>query len=380
MRILHVSDGYLPRLGGIERHVHDLALRQDADGHEVTVLTTVPGAAPAATGLQVIRPPLRTPGEASALRPVWAPRAARLDAITETDVLHVHSSSISPLAYLAIAAARRERVPTLVTMHSMLARSAPAFRVADALLMWRSDAVVWSAVSRAAAGPLQRALGSRRPVTVLGNAVDAADWRIDTPRPTDPHRVVVGNVGRLTTRKRPRQLLRMLRRTRDRLPATIRLEATLIGDGPLRPALERYVDRHGMRDWVTFTGVASREEIRGVYRDVDLYVAPATLESFGIAALEARCAGLPVLARAQSGVADFVTDGVEGLLAADDDALVDALVRVAAQPELRDALRQHNRTVPPPFQWHDVLPRTYSLYAQAIDNAGRMNTRSTVVP
>src|ERR1700726_4568638 len=46
MRIAHVSDCYLPRLGGIELQVHDLAERQAAAGHEVTVITTTAGPDP----------------------------------------------------------------------------------------------------------------------------------------------------------------------------------------------------------------------------------------------------------------------------------------------------------------------------------------------
>jgi glycosyltransferase involved in cell wall biosynthesis len=275
---------------------------------------------------------------------------------------------VSPLAYLAIATARRHRRPTLVTMHSLLARSSPVFRFADGLLGWQSSSVVWSAVSEAAARPLRKALGPHRPVAVLGNAVDVDAWRIP-PKPADPSRIVIASVGRLTARKRPRPLLRVLRRARTLLPAPIRLEAQLIGDGPMRGALERYVDRHGMGDWVTFTGVASREQIRAAYRDVDLYVAPATLESFGIAALEARSAGLPVLARAQGGVADFITHGVDGLLADDDDGLIEAIVRLAQDPARRDAMRQHNQNVRPAFEWSDVLPRTYALYEQAMGAA-----------
>ncbi|HET6877820.1 MAG TPA: glycosyltransferase family 4 protein [Jatrophihabitans sp.] len=370
MRIVHVSDAYLPRLGGIERHVHDLAARQDADGHDVSVLTTVAGTNGTPQRVEVIRPELRTPADATAMRHTWAPRAARLDALVEADVLHVHSSSVSPLAYLAIATARRHRVPTLVTMHSLLAGAAPVFRMADTVLGWKSDAVVWSAVSEAAAGPLRRALGAGRPVAVLGNAVDAAAWRTP-PRPTDSRRIVIASVGRLTARKRPRQLLGILRRARAKLPPAIRLEAQLIGDGPLRGSLESYVDRHGMRSWVTLRGVASREQIRRTYHDVDLYVAPATLESFGIAALEARSAGLPVLARAQGGVADFVTHGLNGLLAADDAGMTDGIVQLARDPALRRVMRRHNRTVRPPFEWCDILPRTYALYERAVAGAGR---------
>jgi glycosyltransferase involved in cell wall biosynthesis len=42
MRIAHVTDFYLPRLGGIEMHVRDLAMRQQAAGHEVEVITSSP--------------------------------------------------------------------------------------------------------------------------------------------------------------------------------------------------------------------------------------------------------------------------------------------------------------------------------------------------
>ena len=41
LRIVHVSDCYLPRLGGIERQVHDLAVRQRQRGHEVQIVTCV---------------------------------------------------------------------------------------------------------------------------------------------------------------------------------------------------------------------------------------------------------------------------------------------------------------------------------------------------
>ena len=40
MRILHVTDTYLPTLGGIELHIHDLAAQQRAAGHLVTIATS----------------------------------------------------------------------------------------------------------------------------------------------------------------------------------------------------------------------------------------------------------------------------------------------------------------------------------------------------
>jgi glycosyltransferase involved in cell wall biosynthesis len=96
-----------------------------------------------------------------------------------------------------------------------------------------------------------------------------------------------------------------------------------------------------------------------------VFVAPANLESFGIAALEARCAGVPVLAKANSGIREFVDDEREGLLAATDGELVSGLVRMCRSPGLRAAMAGHNRSVPPAVTWDDVLARTESVYARA---------------
>ncbi|HEV7657870.1 MAG TPA: glycosyltransferase [Mycobacteriales bacterium] len=71
-------------------------------------------------------------------------------------------------------------------------------------------------------------------------------------------------------------------------------------------------------------------EIRSLYEQPDLFVAPAVLESFGIAALEARCAGLPVLARTAGGIGEFGGHDRHGLLAGSDSELVRDLVRLAA--------------------------------------------------
>jgi glycosyltransferase involved in cell wall biosynthesis len=120
-----------------------------------------------------------------------------------------------------------------------------------------------------------------------------------------------------------------------------------------------------MADWVELPGRLSRGEIRTVFEHGDLFVAPATLESFGIAALEARCSGLPVLARAGSGVGAFVVDGQDGLLAASDGDMVRALVRLAGDPAERERMAMYCRQVPADLGWRSVLRRTEAAYAAA---------------
>src|ERR1043165_830898 len=98
MRIAHVTDVYLPRLGGVELQVHDLAARQRAGGHETLVLTTTPGS----KGDTVVR--LGHDAFTVGLGPY---RAVRDHAISQAlhaygvDAVHAHVSAFSPLAWAA---------------------------------------------------------------------------------------------------------------------------------------------------------------------------------------------------------------------------------------------------------------------------------------
>jgi glycosyltransferase involved in cell wall biosynthesis len=86
------------------------------------------------------------------------------------------------------------------------------------------------------------------------------------------------------------------------------------------------------------------------------------LESFGIAALEAAAAGLPVLGRRGTGLAEFVGDGAGGLLVDSDEALARALVGLAAG---RTAVAPAHRDAVAAMSWPAVVARTRALYARA---------------
>jgi glycosyltransferase involved in cell wall biosynthesis len=122
-----------------------------------------------------------------------------------------------------------------------------------------------------------------------------------------------------------------------------------------------------MTGWVSLPGRQTREQIRDLYRRADVFVAPADLESFGIAALEARSAGLPVLARAGSGIADFVRPGVDGWLVGSDQDLAGTLARILDDPAPLHAVAHHNRATAPPIHWPAVLATADALYEAAIN-------------
>ena len=117
------------------------------------------------------------------------------------------------------------------------------------------------------------------------------------------------------------------------------------------------------------TGGLSRDEIRDLYRSADGYVAPSYQESFGIAALEARAAGLPVVAMRSGGVGEFVAHGTEGLLCEDDEDLARALAALTEDDGLRRRIAAHNRSHPPAFDWSTALAGFQTAYGEAASPA-----------
>ncbi len=370
MRIAHVTDCYLPRMGGIERQVHGLATAQLAAGHQVTVITSVPEAAePSAArpdGLTVLRPggPAAQPGSIRYLSSLRGRQAGQ-----GYDLVHIHASTFSPLAYLAAGAASRAAVPTVATLHSLWSYATPIFRGFDAALGWRRWPIAWTAVSTVAAGSLARVLRPGTEISVLANGVSPALWQ-SPPQPRDPRRVEIVSVMRLAARKRPMQLLRVLRAVRSQVPDEIDLRVQIIGDGPQRESMLTYLRRHSMTDWVRLTGQLDQPAIRDRFAGADLYVSPATLESFGIAALEASCAGLPVLAYAGTGVSDFIADGRNGVLVRSDAQLATELVRLACSPAARAELSAHPQAGSD-YHWDQVLASCEQVYRRAFGQWGR---------
>lgn len=372
LRVALVTDCYLPQIGGIEMQVHDLARYLQRAGHEVMVITPTSGA-PEVDGVPVHR--LDVP-----LLPFnipFTPRTFRLvSSLLErerVDVAHFHGGIVSPLAYLAAASAQSRGIPTVITTHCLWSYATPLFALLDRAFRWSEWDAVLSAVSSVAAAPIRRIAGDGREVLVLPNGIDHRSWQVE-PLETDPGTITLVSVMRLAPRKRPLHLVKMVRKVREQVPE-IRVRLLIVGDGPERASLERYIRAHGLAEVVELAGRRSRDEIRELYATADVFVAPANLESFGIAALEARCAGLPVVAKARTGIREFVEHGREGLLARSDRDMVEQLVRIVRDRELRLQIAKHNRETPAPVDWDDVVELNLAAYRSAIAGFNRRPLR-----
>jgi glycogen(starch) synthase len=358
-----VTDCYLPQVGGIEMQVHDLALHLRAAGHDVLVITPTDGP-DEIDGIPVHRLdvpllPFNVPFTPETFRLV-----AELLERERVDVAHFHAGIVSPLAYGAAYRSQKVGIPTVVTVHCLWSYASPAFAALDRAFHWGEWRAVLSAVSGVAAAPLRRIVGPGRDVIVLPNGIDHAAWEIDRPERTDPT-VQIVSVMRLAPRKRPLQLLKAIRRLRREVPG-VPFRLVVVGDGPERGSLERYVAANALDDVVQLVGRRTRDEIRELFGRSDVFVAPANLESFGIAALEARCAGLPVVAKAGTGVVEFVEHGREGFLARTDRDLVDQLACLVQDRELRLVMAKHNRETASPVDWSGVVQMNLAAYRAAV--------------
>jgi glycogen synthase len=379
VKIALLSDCYLPRLGGIEVQVHDLATRLIGRGHDVVVFTATPGShgerggfVDQVDGVAVHRLALRLPFELP-VNPLAPGQLRQRLASGGFDVAHIHMGVVSPFAIDCTRVATDTGLPTAMTWHCMLGPFEGVFRAAGHVRTWASRGVAMSAVSAVAAEPLQRIVGSAGLVNVLPNGIDVDRW--STPAGQAPARESGGGVRvvsamRLAARKRPLPLMRTMARVRELVPADTAIRLEIFGDGPDRRRLERFVAAHDMGGWVLLPGRVTREELRDRYAAADIYVAPAPLESFGIAALEARTVGLPVVGRRGSGVQEFVKDALNGYLATDDEAMAGALARLITDDGLRASMTAYNRSTPPEQSWARIVDGAEAEYRRAIAAAG----------
>jgi glycosyltransferase involved in cell wall biosynthesis len=128
------------------------------------------------------------------------------------------------------------------------------------------------------------------------------------------------------------------------------------------------------------TGRLEPPEVLAELGRADVYVAPALLESFGIAALEARCMGIPVVGHATTGMSEFVRHGVEGFLCRDDVDMVTRLREICEDKHLRLRMSEHNRTTPSPMTWQRALIRLDAVYDAVLAGHGqsRRSSRASI--
>ena len=307
MRLLLVTRGFPPRVGGVETLCRQLAEGFAARGHDVTVLTyggRVVGVQPM-PGYRVIRLPSRGDVFEWSGRIVPALRRLRFD------VCHVHNlhSTVAP----GVWASRRR--PYVLTAHyhggghTAAARllHLPYAAVARRVL---ADAAAVTAVSRTEAALVRRTFAVDP--LVIPNGVDPeepaeAPWQPSDVSPT------IAAVCRLVPHKRVDAVIRSL----PELPG---YRLRVLGNGAERGPLLELADRLKVRDRVEIiTERFSDGAVRDTLRAAAVHVNLSEAESFSYTVLEALAAGTPVVANGASALAEWANRFPDAVLLADPE-------------------------------------------------------------
>ena len=367
MRIVLVCPYAWEAAGGVQVHVHRLAVRLRARGHDVTVLT--PGVAgPTGPWVRIVGRPFRVPyrGTVAPIAPQAYLGTSRALAQLSPDVVHVHeplAPSVSMYATLA------SRAPVVATVHAYLDRSRAMELAAPVLRRVWGRVTEGVAVSETAARFLRRAL-PEADVEIVPNGVDVEAWaapdRVAEDLPAG-RRIVWAH--RLDPQKGFPVAVAAFAKVVTEVPEAVLVVA---GDGADREALSLLSSP--VRARVHLLGTVPNDQLPPIHAAGEVFVAPATgQESFGVALVEAMAAGLPIVASDIPGYREVVTHGVHGLLVPprDPEALAAALVRVLTEPGLAARLGDAGRARAREFDWSIVVDRLEELYRRAVDRPRR---------
>jgi glycosyltransferase involved in cell wall biosynthesis len=178
---------------------------------------------------------------------------------------------------------------------------------------------------------------------------------------------LIGIVGRIVPIKNHRLFLDAALHVADQNP---RVRFVIVGDGPLRPEMERYAYELGIANRVIFTGW--RRDLQRIYADLDVLAVSSINEGTPVSAIEAMAAGRPVVATCVGGMPDLITEGEAGYLvpAEDAKALATAVASLLKDPKASRQMGQRARAVVKErFAAQRLITDMERLYQELVGNA-----------
>jgi glycosyltransferase involved in cell wall biosynthesis len=310
LRVLMVCARYLPDTGGIETHIHEVARRLGVlEDFDITVLTTDRTRSrptrEVREGVTVLRVPAWPRKRDYYVAPQIAAVVGRRD---HWDLVHCQGIH-TPVPLLAMIAARRAKIPYLVTFHtgghSLRHRNvlrSVQWRLAGPLLR---NAKMLIGVSRFEAETLSKQAGLRsKTIKIIRNGGTLPAPPVQTA--SVPGRIV--SSGRLERYKGHHRVV-------EALPHVMHLvtdaHLVILGAGPYELELRALARRIGVLDRVTITQIppSDRQAMATALAKSSVVAALSDYEAHPVAVMEALSIGRPVVGYDIAGIGDLVTEG-----------------------------------------------------------------------
>ena len=348
----------LAQVGDVEIAFALPQLRGNEDTRHVRLIAPPPG------GLGGPRLPKAYAGAALELVQHYGRVAEHyVDRAGEFDLIHAHDWLTAPVAQLAKRLSGR---PLVLHIHSTEYDRAGEHANPDILALEReamdaADCLV--AVSAVTREQIVTRFGQPPDkVHAIHNGIDPSPLQ-RRPLLREP---TVTFLGRVTYQKGPALFLHAAARAAARAPA---LRFVLAGDGDLLPAMRALAHTLGIADRVLFTGFLDRDEVGHLLDRSSVLVMPSLAEPFGLVALEAIDAGVPVVLSAHAGVAELF-DHVVKLDPQDTDAVAAAMVELCIDAQRAERLSRGARDEAARLGWSHCAAHLKTLYRSLLHPPG----------
>jgi glycosyltransferase involved in cell wall biosynthesis len=381
--VLHVVDGL--GLSGKTRNLASVVSRLDRRRFAPVVCTLKAEPSPLVGQLEAAQVPLHAIACSDGVNAGAALRLARLAWSVKADIVHCYNPR--PMLYGGLAA-RAIGIRAAVGSLSAFACQVPdrSYGFLPQPLATNSRRNVYrnrlAAISMRFVVSVSSSLGRRfcqyngvpldkLRVITYGADVQAVD-RVSAAQALElrrqcgfqPEDVVIGSVGRLVEQKDYPTQLQAFAFAAARVPS---LRMVIAGDGPLRSTLEQMTRAFAIADRVRFLGHV--DDVPALLRSVDFFALTSKFEPFGVALLEAKAAGLPIVATAVNEIPEIVKHGESGLLAppADAASMGALFVTLAQNRQLRARLGARARLEAQQHSLEAVVAAHESLYDAALE-------------
>jgi len=376
MRIMMMTNTYLPHVGGVARSVAAFSDAYRELGHEVLVV------APEFEGRDteeqnVVRVPAVQNFNGSDFSLVL-PSTGLLSEATaqyQPDIIHAHHPFLIGSTALRLAAQySRPLVFTHHTMYEQYTHYAPG----DSPILKRFVAMLSIhfanacqrvfAPSESVAATLQER-GVIIPIDVIPTGVRDELFKVGhgagfrAALGIDKEAFVLGHVGRLAPEKNLDFLAEAIALCLQRHAGAV---AVIVGSGPCTPALRAIFRARGVHDRAFLLGALDHPLLASAYRAMDVFAFASKTETQGMVLTEAMAASVPVIALDAPGAREVVVDGINGRLLTDEDVQTfAAALSWCANLDVRDRqrLRRQAKATAARFSLRRCASHALSSYA-----------------
>ncbi|HYJ64566.1 MAG TPA: N-acetyl-alpha-D-glucosaminyl L-malate synthase BshA [Parafilimonas sp.] len=284
------------------------------------------------------------------------------------DLLHVHYAiPHASAAYMAkqIILKTGRNIPVITTLHGTditLVGRDKTYEPVVTFSINESDAI--TAVSQNLKDETYRSFSISKDIEVIENFVDNSRYK----KPIDAFRKVIAphdekiliHASNFRKIKRVDDVIKIFANVHQQIPSKL----LLVGDGPERRAMEDLARQLQVQDDVRFLG--KQEQIEEILLVSDLFLLPSEYESFGLAAMEAMAANVPVISSDAGGLPEININGETGYTATvgDVETMSACAVNLLSHEELLAQFRKNAKAQALKFDLHNIVPRYEKLYSR----------------